>query len=112
VPGKHPGKVGDSLLIGCGTYADNEAGAASATGWGESIIRVAMAKTIVDLVTRHSGDVDKAANEGIKLLRKKGSGYGGIVVLNGYGDIGVSFNTPRMAHGHMSSKLNSPILGF
>src|SRR5512140_2073396 len=41
-PNKYPGRVGDSPLIGCGTYADNALGAVSATGWGESLIKVVM----------------------------------------------------------------------
>ena len=48
-PNKFPGRIGDSPLIGCGTYADNAVGAVSATGWGESMIRIVMAKTVVDL---------------------------------------------------------------
>src|SRR5207247_7637597 len=43
-----PGRVGDSPLIGCGIYADDEAGAISMTGLGESIIRIAVAKEIAD----------------------------------------------------------------
>ncbi len=46
---KLPGRVGDSPLIGCGTYAD-DAGAVSCTGYGEAIIRVVMAKTMVDFL--------------------------------------------------------------
>jgi len=47
---KHPGRVGDSPLVGCGCYADAEAGAVSCTGWGEAIMKIVMAKTAVDLL--------------------------------------------------------------
>jgi len=47
-----PGRVGDTPLIGCGVYADNEAGAVSMTGIGESIVRLAMAKDIVERLAR------------------------------------------------------------
>src|SRR2546425_11566078 len=47
---KMPGRVGDSPLIGCGCYADVEAGGVSCTGWGEAIMKIVMAKTAVDLL--------------------------------------------------------------
>jgi beta-aspartyl-peptidase (threonine type) len=52
--GKRPGRVGDSPLVGAGTYADDDAGAASATGHGERIIRVSGRAGLV-LVDRHGG---------------------------------------------------------
>ena len=56
-PRKHPGRLGDSPVCGAGTYADNEIGAASSTGYGESIIKVCMAKTACDrrLCRSHGG---------------------------------------------------------
>ncbi len=59
-PNKYPGRVGDSPLIGCGTYADNETGGVSATGWGESIIKVVLAKRVIDLMEVNGGDPDAA----------------------------------------------------
>src|SRR5262245_38060735 len=47
---KPPGRVGDSPLIGCGLYADDQTGGCSSTGWGESIIKVLLAKTATDLI--------------------------------------------------------------
>jgi beta-aspartyl-peptidase (threonine type) len=47
---KLPGRIGDSALIGCGCYADSEAGGVSATGYGEAIMKIVMAKTAVDLL--------------------------------------------------------------
>ncbi len=51
---KLPGRVGDSPLIGCGCYADSEVGGVSATGYGEAIMKIVMAKTAVDFL-RHGG---------------------------------------------------------
>ncbi|MBW2733158.1 MAG: isoaspartyl peptidase/L-asparaginase, partial [Deltaproteobacteria bacterium] len=51
-PNKHPGRVGDSPIIGAGFYADNNTGACSTTGWGEQIMKVGLARTAVDLVGR------------------------------------------------------------
>ena len=51
-PNKLPGRVGDSPLIGCGAYADNQTGGVSATGWGESLMQVVMSKTTCDYLAR------------------------------------------------------------
>jgi beta-aspartyl-peptidase (threonine type) len=103
VPNKHPGRVGDSPLIGCGTYADNEAGAVSATGWGESMIRVVMAKTVVDLMSRDGKSPALAGERGIEILRRKANGYGGVIIIDPEGKTGVAYNTPRMVRGIMTS---------
>ena len=47
-PKKIPGRVGDSSLIGCGTYAENKVGGVSCTGWGESIIKVMLAREVAE----------------------------------------------------------------
>lgn len=109
-PNKFPGRVGDSPLIGCGTYADNEIGGASTSGWGESMIRVVMAKTALDLLARFGGDPQKAAEESIRILEKKVKGYGGVVIVTPTGDIGMHFNTPRMARASMTSSMRSPVI--
>src|ERR1700736_3575411 len=57
---KLPGRVGDSPLIGCGCYADLEAGGVSCTGYGEAIMKIVMAKTATDFL-RHSADGNKTA---------------------------------------------------
>src|SRR5229473_2608729 len=51
---KLPGRVGDSPLIGCGCYADSEAGGVSCTGYGEAIMKVVMAKSATDFLRRSS----------------------------------------------------------
>jgi beta-aspartyl-peptidase (threonine type) len=108
LPNKFPGRVGDSPLIGCGTYADNQVGAVSTTGWGEAMIRVVMAKTIIDLMERDRLSPAEAGKEGLKILRKKVNGYGGFIILNRKGEPGVVYNTSRMARGYMTSGLKSP----
>jgi L-asparaginase / beta-aspartyl-peptidase len=109
-PNKFPGRVGDSPLIGCGTYADNSAGAVSTSGWGEAMIKVVMAKTVIDLMDRDEMKPSKAAEEALRILKKKASGYGGIIVLNPEGDIGIAFNTPRMARAYQTSSMRLPIV--
>ncbi|MBM4165463.1 MAG: peptidase T [Ignavibacteria bacterium] len=109
-PNKYPGRVGDSPLIGCGTYADNDIGGVSTTGWGEAMIKVVMAKTIIDIMEQSNGNGNVAAEKGIELLQKKASGYGGAITLNIYGEIGIAFNTPRMARGYITAGMKKPII--
>ncbi len=105
-PNKYPGRVGDTPLIGCGTYADNSVGAASCSGWGESLIKIVMAKTVVSLMEQH--DPEKATREAIKLLEKKVKGYGGVIAVNNHGGIGIAYNTSKMARAWMNSHMKTP----
>ena len=105
---KYPGRVGDSPLIGCGTYADNAVGGVSTTGWGEAIIKVVMAKTVIDWMEMEGGRPQDAAEKGIQTLAKKAHGLGGVIALNMKGEFGISFNTPRMARAYISSDLDEP----
>ncbi len=105
---KIPGRVGDSPLIGCGSYADNEIGAVSTTGWGEAMIKVVMAKTVIDMMEQNGGDPVAASEKGIELLKRKADGYGGVISMNHKGEVGVAFNTPRMARAYMTEHMSEP----
>lgn len=107
---KHPGRVGDSPLIGCGSYADNTIGGVSTTGWGEAIIKVVMAKTVIDMMDHKKLGPSEAANEGIRILSEKADGYGGVIALSSRGEVGISFNTPRMARAYMTSEMAMPFI--
>jgi len=100
---KFPGRVGDSPLIGCGCYADNEAGGVSCTGWGEAIMRVVMAKAAIESLRRpaqpETAPAD-AAREAVTQLAKRGHGTGGLILLDRDGRPGFDFNTRRMAFGY------------
>jgi beta-aspartyl-peptidase (threonine type) len=111
-PNKYPGRVGDSPLIGCGIYADNAIGAVSTSGWGESMIKVVMAKSVIDIMDRTGGDPQSAAQEGIKLLERKVEGYGGVIALNNAGRVGIAHNTPRMARGFVNSETKTPVVSI
>jgi L-asparaginase / beta-aspartyl-peptidase len=91
---KLPGRVGDSPLIGCGTYADDY-GAASCTGQGEAIIRVVLAKSVVDLL-KAGIDPKSAAEQSIALLAEKTASTGGVIVIDRHGRIGFTRNTTHM----------------
>jgi beta-aspartyl-peptidase (threonine type) len=107
---KHPGRIGDSPLIGCGTYCDNAVGGVSTTGWGEGMIKVVMAKTVVDRMDHNGGDPQEAAEMGVAHLKRKVDGLGGVIALNARGTFGVAFNTPRMARAYMSSAMHDPFV--
>ena len=111
-PNKYPGRVGDSPLIGCGTYADNAIGGVSTTGWGEAMIQVVMAKTVTDFLDRNGGDPEKAVIDGMNILKQNADGYGGIIALNKAGRIGMAHNTPRMARAYINSEMTTPFVAI
>src|SRR6266536_2795441 len=93
---KAPGRLGDSSLIGCGCYADNESAAVSTTGWGEPIMKLVLAKWAADRVA--SGNLpQRIADEAMNYLKDRVNGHGGIILLDSKGHIGIAHNTPRMA---------------
>lgn len=109
--GKLPGRVGDSALIGSGTYADHLLGAASATGDGEAIIRVVLAKTAVDLLAGSRHPVD-AARMAIATLGRLGEGRrdGGIILVDRMGRVGHAYNAPSMLCAVMDGTTAAPTL--
>jgi beta-aspartyl-peptidase (threonine type) len=93
-----PGRVGDSPLIGCGVYADNQSGAVSMTGIGEGIIRLVIAKSICDcLATGKSPAV--AARQVLRMLVSRINGSAGALVLSPDGRFSIRHVTPYMAAG-------------
>ena len=105
---KRPGRVGDSPLIGCGCYADAEAGGVSCTGYGEAIMKIVMAKSAVDFLRRpflpsevNQNSAQRAAQDAVELLALRGKGAGGLILLDRDGTPSFAFNTPRMAYGYV-----------
>src|SRR6202166_5185585 len=93
---KAPGRLGDSSLIGCGCYANNESAAASTTGWGEPIMKLVLAKWAADRV--ESGSLPEwIAQEAMNYLKQRVNGHGGIILLDALGRFGIAHNAPRMA---------------
>lgn len=99
---KTPGRVGDSSLIGCGVYADNESAAASCTGWGEPIMKLVLAKAAADKVVRGLSP-QQAAKQCIDMMKSRLNGHGGMILLDRNGKFGIAYNTPRMAWGWKSA---------
>lgn len=93
---KAPGRLGDSSLIGCGCYADNQSAAASTTGWGEPIMKLVLAKWAADRVETGNRP-EWVAAEAMNYLKDRVNGHGGIILLDALGRFGIAHNTPRMA---------------
>lgn len=94
---KVPGRVGDSPLIGAGTYADSRTGGASCTGWGEGILRIVMAKTALERIA--AGASVAAAGESILRELDRIDGRAGMILVDARGSATAVYNTPRMARG-------------
>jgi beta-aspartyl-peptidase (threonine type) len=92
---KLPGRVGDSALPGCGTYADDALAAVSCTGHGERIVQLTLARHAADLVGRALSAMD-AARAAVALLRGRVGGDGGLIVVGPEGDPGFAHNTAAM----------------
>ncbi len=90
------GRVGDSPIIGAGTYADNRSCAVSGTGTGEYFIRLTVARTICALVQYKGVGLQAAADEVIQHQLTEMKGDGGVIAIDTKGDMVWSFNTPGM----------------
>ncbi len=97
---KKYGRIGDSPVIGAGTYADNNTCGVSSTGHGEYFIRFTVARDIAALMEFKGMSIQDAGDEIInKRLVEKG-GTGGVVALDAKGNIAMPFNTPGMYRGY------------
>ena len=96
--GKRWGRIGDSPIIGAGTYADDRGCAVSGTGWGEYFIRVGVAHEICARMRLDGTDPQRAADEVMAEVKALG-GDGGVIVVTPKGDMVYSFNTAGMYRG-------------
>ncbi|MFT3945868.1 MAG: isoaspartyl peptidase/L-asparaginase [Agriterribacter sp.] len=97
---KRFGRVGDSPIIGAGTYANNNTCAISCTGWGEYYIRLVMAKTISDMMEFGKIPLKKAADEMVMKRLPALGGDGGLIAVDSKGNIAMPFNTEGMYRGY------------
>lgn len=108
-PLKLSGRIGDSPLIGCGTYADNEAGACSTTGIGEVAIRLVLAKNVCDLMRNGQSAQEAAENSMIlvnRRIRLKSSM--GLIAVDMQGRVGAAHNTPNLCWAYMTTQTRQP----
>lgn len=99
---KKYGRVGDAPIIGAGTYANNNTCGVSATGWGEYFIRVGVARDISALMEYRALTVQQAADTVMKKVQTLG-GDGGVIVLDKFGNMGVSFNSEGMYRAYINA---------
>ena len=96
--GKLPGRVGDTPLIGAGTYADNSSCAVSGTGWGEAFIRIALAHEVSARMRHRDEGIVQASKAALNsLVRIRGDG--GLIALDRRGNIAMPFNSEGMLRG-------------
>ena len=95
---KKYGRIGDSPIIGAGTYANNQTAAISCTGWGEFYIRNVVAYDLSALIEYKGLSVQQAGNAVIKKVGDMG-GDGGLIALDKKGNMTMSFNTEGMYRG-------------
>ena len=99
--GQLPGRVGDTPLIGCGTYADSTIGGVSCTGDGEATIRVVLARRALEIL-KSVEDPARAADIAIDVLKDEGRGQGGLILLDWKGRMAFAHSTPFMPVGTRS----------
>jgi len=102
--GKKWGRIGDSPIIGAGTYAANDCCAVSATGHGEFFIRAAVAHEIASLMRYRGLDVVQAADEVVMQQLARMGGSGGVIAVGRDGRIAMPFNSEGMLRAAMSSR--------
>jgi beta-aspartyl-peptidase (threonine type) len=109
--GKRPGRVGDSALIGSGTYADSRLGGVSATGHGEAFIRTVLAKTALEIL-RELDDPQLAAEVALDVVREDGRGDGGLILMDWRGRLAHAHSTVFMPVGWYVATAPEPIIPF
>jgi beta-aspartyl-peptidase (threonine type) len=100
---KKYGRVGDSPIIGAGTYADNKTCGVSATGWGEYFIRLGIARDVAAMMDYQASPIQQAADAVIKQKLQKLGGDGGLIAMDKFGNMAISFNSEGMYRAYINS---------
>jgi beta-aspartyl-peptidase (threonine type) len=111
IAGKRPGRVGDSPILGAGTYADDAAGAASATGGGEAILRLGLARGAIEGLRARSHPEEVARTQ-MALLQARLAGTGGLILVDRIGRLGWARTTASMAWAAAGEALTSTASGY
>jgi beta-aspartyl-peptidase (threonine type) len=109
--GQLPGRVGDSALIGCGTYAESTRGGVSCTGDGEAIIRVALARRVLEILGSVQSP-EHACEVALSVLGEEGRGRGGLILVDWKGRIAWAHSTPFMPVGARTAAHAGPLIPF
>ncbi|HLZ24315.1 MAG TPA: isoaspartyl peptidase/L-asparaginase [Ktedonobacterales bacterium] len=110
IAAKHPGRIGDTPIVGAGFYAENGLGGVSSTGHGEDFIRLLLARRALDFIAGGMS-AQAAASAAIRLLGDRVGGSGGLILLDGAGRVGYARNTPTMAHAFIVEGMDTPFAG-
>jgi L-asparaginase / beta-aspartyl-peptidase len=102
---KLPGRIGDTPVIGAGTYANNQTCAVSCTGDGEYFIRAAAAHEVSALMKYRAMTLQEAAQTALESVKQLG-GTGGLIAIDRNGDIALPFNTNGMYRGYVDPNGN------
>lgn len=100
---KKYGRVGDAPIIGAGTYANDQTCAVSATGWGEYFIRLGVARDISSQMEYRAMPIQQAVDLVIKQKLQKLGGDGGVIAIDKFGNIGISFNSEGMYRAYINA---------
>jgi len=106
------GRIGDSPVIGGGTYAGNKSCGVSGTGHGEYFIRYTVAREICALMEYTGATLQEAADEVVQNRLVDAGGGGGVIALDHAGNVAYSFNTEGMYRGHVTSQAPEPVIGI
>jgi len=106
---KKYGRVGDVPVIGAGTYANNETCAVSATGWGEFFIRLGVARDISSLMEYRALPIQQAADLVIKQKLQTLGGDGGVIAIDKFGNMAISFNSEGMYRAYIDGEGKSVV---
>jgi beta-aspartyl-peptidase (threonine type) len=107
---KRAGRVGDSPILGAGTYADDHAGACSNTGDGEGVMRLCLAKHAIECM-RAGAHPEEAARVAVRLLEERVRAYGGIILVDRAGRLGFARTTATMTWGAMAAGWSETLAG-
>ena len=109
VAGKRRGRVGDSAVIGAGTYADDALGAGSGTGPGEAIIRAGLVRHAVDVVGRGL-DPALAAQHALDELARRLGATAGLILVDPAGRVGIAYSTEAMAAAYRTEATRRTVI--
>lgn len=102
--GKLAGRIGDTPLLGCGTYADNKIGGVSTTGHGETIMRFNLAQQILSKIRYENKTAQQATECALKEMTERLTGTAGAITIDAHGQIGIHWNSKRMAWAYTKGK--------
>ncbi|GMW07538.1 MAG: isoaspartyl peptidase/L-asparaginase [Gammaproteobacteria bacterium] len=111
IHGKLPGRVGDSPVIGAGTYADNASVAVSCTGQGEFFMRLVLAHELAALLRHRGLGLAEAASRAIGETLTRAGGRGGLIAVSSSGEVALQQNTAFMPRGFVTATA-SPVVLF